>query len=533
MKHLTLLLVVVAVQTGLWSISVPIFEFPDEQAHFAQTQFLVEQGRLPHGREFDLSYEVAKTEMLLGTYRDQQGNNKFTYHPEYKIPYSDTLIGIHETEIESLNTEMSRQSYETREAARYPILSYAFGSIGYWFTYEGSLFERFFAVRMINVFWAVAIVYFSYKLGALVFEDRSLALMVGSLVGLQPMLRFLNAGINSDNLHIAICSAFLYVCAKILLRGWQGNDHVKAGVLLGLDFITKPQAYILIGIFGLMIAMRLLKSQEKLKEIRYGAMAGITCLLLSAWQEIPRFWNFWHGSSAFLPNVSMNPAGEFLPFLQFSLHKLYTQNIVWYWGVFKWLGVVLPRPIWWITNRLVLLAGLGVFLIAYKGIKKQETSVRLELLLFLLGATLMYVAAIFYFDWQHFLTWGYSFGVQGRYYLPMIASQMTLLLAGIGALLPWKRATWFMGSLLVGWFLIMHVVAVWTVLKIYYDLSSTQSLLLQISQYKPDYAKGYAWGFFAMLGVGTWLGYIYLLFNFVRLALGTAHDRLNYENTRV
>ena len=77
----------------LWQLLIPIWHFPDEQAHFGQVAFRADHGRIQKYHELSTSREIFISEELLGTKRDSQGNNLFTYHPEFKIDYSKTYEG--------------------------------------------------------------------------------------------------------------------------------------------------------------------------------------------------------------------------------------------------------------------------------------------------------------------------------------------------------------------------------------------------------------------------------------------------------
>ena len=86
MHRLVLLFFLSIFFVGLWWIVlVPLWHFPDEQAHFGQIAFIAEKGRNPDRSENDLTEEIYISEQLLGTARDKYGNNKFTFHPEYRI----------------------------------------------------------------------------------------------------------------------------------------------------------------------------------------------------------------------------------------------------------------------------------------------------------------------------------------------------------------------------------------------------------------------------------------------------------------
>ena len=85
-----------------WSLLVPLWHFPDEQAHFGHVAYLAEGGTLPMGRTNDLNQEIAIAEQRLGTYRNKYGNNDFTYRPEYRLEYTDSYTGRYEEEIKAL-----------------------------------------------------------------------------------------------------------------------------------------------------------------------------------------------------------------------------------------------------------------------------------------------------------------------------------------------------------------------------------------------------------------------------------------------
>ena len=100
------LLIIITLFKGLlWSLFIPMWHFPDEQAHFNHVAFNVERPNLINfGKGLDLNQEIAISEQLLGTYRDEQGNNSFTYHPEYNPEYSNSQQGTHEEQIKNLLT---------------------------------------------------------------------------------------------------------------------------------------------------------------------------------------------------------------------------------------------------------------------------------------------------------------------------------------------------------------------------------------------------------------------------------------------
>lgn len=109
-----------------WITFLPLFQTPDEQAHFGQINVVSVTGNdfIPPS---NLSKEILTTEELLGTLRNSRGDNKYTYHPEFNIEYSQTTFGPLERKI--INLPMSdRATFTINEATSYPPLYYRLGS---------------------------------------------------------------------------------------------------------------------------------------------------------------------------------------------------------------------------------------------------------------------------------------------------------------------------------------------------------------------------------------------------------------------
>jgi len=234
--------------TGLvWSLLVPLWHFPDEQAHFGHVAYLAEGGTLPMGRTNDLNQEIAISEQRLGTYRNKYGNNDFTYRPDYRLEYTDNLTGKYEAEITNIPLS-SRHNFTDAESAYYPHFFYRVSGLIYKLFYSQDIFIRVFALRLFWLFSHVLMVWLAYLIGKLVFpKDKLAAVSVAVLSSFQPMLSFVAAGVSSDNLHNLLFTGVIYFCLKI-------NRKIFWPVLLGLaavmylGFINKPQFLIALGI---------------------------------------------------------------------------------------------------------------------------------------------------------------------------------------------------------------------------------------------------------------------------------------------
>ena len=94
MKLIHWLLLATLLKQIIFLAVIPLWHGPDEQAHFAQVQYLAEFGRLlkPTGSDLTTSQEILLSQRFLGTERDGLGKNKFTHRPDYPINYTPTII---------------------------------------------------------------------------------------------------------------------------------------------------------------------------------------------------------------------------------------------------------------------------------------------------------------------------------------------------------------------------------------------------------------------------------------------------------
>ena len=219
MPSLMKLLLVAALFNGLsWIILIPVWQYPDEQAHFGQIQDVAELGKRPADK-LNTSLEIALSEEILGTQRDGLGNNKFTYHPEYKLDYSDNYFGPQENIILNL-PKSARTQLVKNEATLNPPLYYFSGSLFYRLFENNSLLSRVYAVRLMSLIFFLITVVVSFKTGQLIFpKSKTLSLTLAGLVAFMPMFVFASTGVLPDPLTNLFFSLVIFLSLKILTRG--------------------------------------------------------------------------------------------------------------------------------------------------------------------------------------------------------------------------------------------------------------------------------------------------------------------------
>ena len=445
----------------VWVLFVPLWHFPDEQAHFGHVAYLAEGGPLPMGRTNDLNQEIAISEQRLGTYRNKYGNNDFTYRPDYRLEYTGSSTGKYEQEIKSLPQSL-RKIYADPESAYYPHFFYRVSGFIYKLFYQQDIFVRVFSLRIFWLFTHILMVYWAYKIGQLVFvKDKLASVSVAVLTSFQPMLSFVAAGVTSDNLHNAMFTGVIYFCLRLIKR-LEFKSILGLAIIMNIGLINKPQFMIA---WAIVISVLLW---------RWKKLLILACLI-----------GIWLYSQGKLPHIGEG-IGLGRPDYTLWQHLVYTANhtfrevLPWYWGVFRWLSLTLPRWVNQVMMRLLLLAGIGLMIKLFR--RKFEPGFWL-----IVWSALIYFLALFLWDFQQVRNAGFPFGIQGRYYFPVIVPHLVLMIMGIKELIP--RITYYLLLIINYWFIVLNWIALYWVTASYYDTSSFKSFIIQASQYKPDFAK--------------------------------------------
>jgi len=490
MKLITLLLVAYFLKQLVWLSIIPMWHFPDEEQHFGQVAFLAEKNRLPRGSDLDINKEIDVSSEILGTKRSKLGINKFTYHPEYRIPYSKNDIGLYEDKIINLNTDENRQTMVKAEAARYGPVYYYLATFFYKVFYQHNLLVRVFSSRFISVLLSTFTVYFVYLIAKLIFKKQVFRLTLTFLVAFQPMFSFISSGINSDNIFNLIFTLILYFCLKIFFN--RPSEVQSSNInrlfkwfflvlVLMAGYYTKKQIYIACPIILLAMVMSFMVKTIKInkKNIFIASLVILIISLLFIFKiRIPEF------NSHQAPQASET----FWQYIYWHLKHTIAETIPWYWGVFNWLGVTLPRWVNRVQSRILVISAVGFIMFFIKQIKRKKfNSLNNFKIFFLLVAAAIYYVSIISWDYLFRTTHSFSFGIQGRYFFPTIVSHMLFILLGILALIPakFKYFKIIIAKILVLWWLVFSFIGLKTALNSYYQLWPFKVFLNQVSQYKP------------------------------------------------
>lgn len=498
-----------------WAALIPMWQTPDEQAHFAQVQNVV-MGKFPDGRA-DLptgpttSQDIIISEKLLETFRNR-GENKFTYHPEYRLSYTETTTGTHEDELERLPLSFRRE-FIASEATGYPPLYYAYVAlINNVFWFQG-IVTRVFLSRIATVILSVGAVGIVYALARLVFKDRFLAISLAALASFTPMWRFVGSGVTSDALYNFVYPLLVFCIIKIFIG--EEKYFWISFLVLCVGIMTKVQILLIVPI---VIVSWIFVAIGKRNFSRRTIVAARVLLLLCfalflvgvgnyLMKDVTFYWMKKLGlqrfsSVLFLPELSdFGYKISFVQYWKMMIKELYIQGFPWYWGVYRWLSLTLPLWIYRVIKIVILISGFGWVMAGLRGIKGKSGISRIingksgisriingKSLAVIVSSSVVYTTGLLLWNFLFWMSHGYSFGIQGRYFFPNFPEHMILLLAGLLLLAPkqYRRVVSVCAVLMMALF---HWYALWFVAGSYYDTSNLSTFFLQASQYKPWFFK--------------------------------------------
>lgn len=498
---LKLFIAVIFLKQLTWAAIIPLWQFPDEQAHFAQVAYGVEIGKRKAGP--DLTKEILLSERILQVEREWSGNNRYTYHPEYNIPYSNGNNGWFEEEIR--NFPMSERSILTRkESPFYPQLYYLPLVKIYQVFYNNDLFIRVFISRFVNILIYLAVIIISFRIFDLVFSNKNYVIFGVIILAFQPMFSFVNGGINSDNLFNLLVTGGIYLSLIIIRQGLKPKYLLISIIILILSVYTKPQGYLLFLIY----LFPIIYQGVKIKYIRY-----ILPLIALLFVTFPFILNKTQGRML-ISDVNLGLVSKKLSIqsmLDESIRLIkhtFREVIPWYWGVFRWLSLSLPRVINKVINYILLILLFGSIVYLIKSIKNKDHSLKTISLIFFIYCSLVYYGAIAVWNYLFILFQGFSFGIQGRYFFPTISAHIGILLFGVLGFTRKLRNIKYILAIISIFMIIVHEIALFNLIFSYYSTQNIQTFFIHIGQYKPWFFKSPTNQFLIMIHIVSLIVFI-------------------------
>jgi hypothetical protein len=212
------LLALATVEALAWIIVLPPLQGPDEIAHFAYTERMVETRSIPFYPSGPPSNSGHSTSTETNAAAIYGGILAESRNPFARPPGSELSVEL-----------WRRQAPRTDHAARAdggyasamgsPPLYYLYAALPYLATYPLDFFDREFAMRVANIPLLLALVALTWAIAGMLLPRRSLQVLATAAVALNPQLTHLAAVVNPDLFLATIWAAFFYLAILVVTRG--------------------------------------------------------------------------------------------------------------------------------------------------------------------------------------------------------------------------------------------------------------------------------------------------------------------------
>jgi 4-amino-4-deoxy-L-arabinose transferase-like glycosyltransferase len=420
----------------IYSASVPIFEAPDEPAHFLYANDLAEGDGLPV-----LDYAMSPREyhqpplyywLVAGVLRWFNTNG-----------YKDHTVRNPHAAISDASTPGNKNAYlHDPDSDGWPYTGFSLAiHVG----------------RLVSIALGTITVWATYKLARQLFSpshtpesrgaDRpgssqlGLALAAASVVAFNPQFLFISSALNNDNAVTAISSLALLAVVTYYGRPRSLGWVLGLGALGGLAMLTKTTG---LAVLALIVVALIGKAIRQRLYARLWLDVGLVIFvaaLIGGWWYIRNALLY---DDPFLSRYMQRwLTNEGAPRTAIGILHRFQQGEVSFWGTFGWLSITWDEWIYTILRIWTRLSGLGLLVLAVRWLlhwSRLKIGARPHVAgpPFLL--VLVWTASVAALLVQWILVAG---GLQGRLLFPAISALAVLLIAGWTSLVPrrWRVFT--------------------------------------------------------------------------------------------
>jgi 4-amino-4-deoxy-L-arabinose transferase-like glycosyltransferase len=424
---------------AIYSVTVPLWEAPDEPAHFdyvlhlARTRTLPTQrmGVLDASHHPPLYYLVAALMSSTADLDDPTGS----IHGNPRFIWSGKGGAAHNAAL--------HHSAET-------------------FPYQGIALAAHLA-RLVSVAAGTVTVICTYTIARLVFvRSKGLALFAAAVTAFNPQFLFIASSINPDAMTAMTCSVALWQLVKALKWPSRWQMWASTGLWCGLALLSKSSAFTIGLVAGLGLLVIALHRRSWELFWRSAFALGAASALVSGWWFVRNWVQYGDplGWQAFLANWRVVRRVGRLGWP--DVREFFTVQFQSYWARFGWMTI--PAPQW--TYRAIQavcvlgLVGWGIWVYRRRWRELNKGAVFALPLLVLLPLLQegFQLRSIFAFN----ASW-----YQGRYLFPAIAALSVLLAGGLWHLAPDQLRSPCLGLLGAGLLTFAIVVPVGIIRPVY------------------------------------------------------------------
>ncbi len=430
---LALVIIAFVALGGYYSLTIPLWEAPDEPSHFHYLRYLLEQKKLPtpesgfdtwhHPPLFYLIAALAVSDVDLSDYINWRRPNPKSFIVDQTNP-TDGPPGI--------------QLHSRRELPPYRDIPLAVHRL-----------------RWLNVLFGALAVAAAYALAQKIFPAQLwLAVGAASVVAFNPQFIFTSASLNNDAALTAAFSLGLLPAVAIVQGDYRWRQFAGLGLLTGLAILFKQSGLALVGVAGAAIMGAGWQSRSWKRLFKWSAWFGIPLALLTGPFYL-RNALLYGDPFAYKMHRAVHPPTEARTLWDvIGSVKILNRLHQTFWGYFGWANLPLPEIAF---KSLLLIYPLALLGLVFWGIWGRRRWAKPKGGAAPVALLLLAIAVACVIPLRYIMTFG-AFGMQGRYFFPMIAALGVVVSLGFYSLLPGKwRSLPVMGLSLA-----LFALALWT-----------------------------------------------------------------------
>lgn len=423
-----------------WAIVTPAFQAPDENQHFAYTEYLARTGHLP-GDPNKPAFSTEQREAGLASNSDQAAGA-----PSTKMDWSRADWEAWQRKDAAMPDTLKSDAGGPIPATANPPLYYAYEAIPAKLAQGSGIYTRLTWERIFSSLWAIALVVFAWLLaGEVLGRDRPLQFVAAAVAGLLPMVQFVSASVTPDAMLYAVWAAVFWTGTRLLKRGLTPGGAALFLGAVGAACVVKATSYALLPGALLVLAIGTWRIRDAGAKVlvRLLAAAGGLAVTVGVWFVLAHRSH--RSAAGQVSDVTSSQLPfhlhDFLAYLwQYYLPRLpgqgryafppYFHGIPFYdvilrglWGTFGWTEVQFPGPM-----QAVLVGITAILAVAaLAALRRFRARIDWPVLAFLVLTGLALVGGLQWTDYQQLRESHQLHGFnQGRYLLPMVA------VAGLG-----------------------------------------------------------------------------------------------------
>lgn len=275
-RALIFIMAAAALQSLGWTIALPAFQGPDENAHFAYVQHLAETGSIPSASTGAAPYS-SELQKSLTTLNLSPLIGNLSARPAWSAA---DLALWHRVE-RHLRSGARANGTGPNPIAKNPPLYYALMAIPYRAFLWLPLLKRLMVLRLFNALCYLATVALTWMLAGEIFgRARFKQTLAAGVVALEPQLAFMSAVINADNLLIALSTASLLGDVRLVRHGPSLRRVALASLLTAATILTHGRGLVMLPVLAVAMVASWIRHRPSLRESLQGS--GIAMALVAA-----------------------------------------------------------------------------------------------------------------------------------------------------------------------------------------------------------------------------------------------------------